>query len=109
MTWPFNIHPGDPHYINNPTPVSLPRFPMRGNRPGNCLVSIAVTHNILRNHFENEIYMLGLKRYIHVHLLFEQKDGKINFLDEVIPGKNQSLFFKRKIPLLISSFSRLPF
>jgi hypothetical protein len=91
MPWTFDLNPGEPYIMHNPTPQSLQRFGRRGDRPGNCLVSIAVLQHTLRNHFENEIYLLGLKRYIHIHLLFENKDGKVNFLEQVFPGKKQTL------------------
>jgi hypothetical protein len=74
---PYRYSPSLQHFLS---PYKL--------RPGNCLVSIAVVHNTLRNHFENEIYLLGLKRYIHIHLLLENKDGKVNFLEQVYPGEN---------------------
>lgn len=74
-------------YLSTYTSVSLVHFPI-ASRPGNSLVSITVLQNTLRNHFQNEIYFLGAKRYIHIHLLFKRsKYGEILFLDQVFPGK----------------------
>ncbi len=80
----------EPYYLYRRGPTSLVTFPQyKAHRPGNCLVSIAVLQNTLRTHFENEIYLFGERRHIHIHLLFEKQGDKILYLDQVYPGKEK--------------------
>ena len=87
----------EPYYIYNNRSSSLVYFPQyTSRRPGNCVVSIAVLENTLRTHFENDIYLFGERRYIHIHLLFEKRGDKIEYLDQVYPGMEHHQYYRLK-------------